>query len=407
MQRSCACAAIIVLIVGLSILAGEEKRLPGSRDLRQAARQEFAKMMTQPPGGGEKPQFDRMARILDVLDREGIALAEIISGEDSQMIAARQGFNRVFAAARKTAADQAAAVPERAAAVRLLGRGPDRRNEDLKLLASLLIPQTPLRVQLAAVEAINRLPYEGTTEILLSGWTSHGPKVHTAVVSALLWRDPWMGALDRASESRPELAAALEWARRDISLRHPSVEIRSRAEKLRNVPPDKPEVRRALDAFMPVVKMQGDRSRGKKMFIEATCANCHKLEDVGRHVGPDLGSLADKSRRTLLVDTIAPNRVVDHRFLEYTLVTVNGKQLSGMLFDESDDSITIADANGESVVILRRDLDEMGCNHRSSMPEGLDAKLDLQQMADLIEFIANSSIVRDGQSPKADDSVPR
>ena len=83
------------------------------------------------------------------------------------------------------------------------------------------------------------------------------------------------------------------------------------------------------------------------MFTEATCANCHKVEDVGRHVGPDLSRLVDRSPRSLLVDTIDPNRVVDHRFIEYTVVTTNGLQISGMLFDESGDSITLADLKGE------------------------------------------------------------
>jgi len=352
-------------------------------------------MMAEPPDGDEKPQFDRMGRILNVLAREGISLAETIPEGDSQTIAARQGVHRVFAAARKTAADPLARTSDRVAAASILGCGPDRQDEDVRLLASLLTPQSPLQVQLAAVDTISRLPYEGTTEILLSGWTKHGPKVHAAVVSVLLWRDPWLGALEKGPASRPELAAGLDWARRDISLRHPSSEIRSRAEKLRGTPTAKPEIRRALDKFLPVRRIQGDSARGKKMFTEATCANCHKLEDVGRHVGPDLSRLVDRSPRSLLVDTIDPNRIVDHRFIEYTAVTTNGQQVSGMLLDEDEDSVTMADAKGESRVILRKDIEDLVSNNRSQMPEGLEARLALQQMADLIAFIANSAVLNE------------
>jgi len=395
MLRAYACAAIAVLVVGRFVLADERKRPPGSRDLRQAARREFEKMMAEPPDGDEKPQFDRMGRILNVLAREGISLAETIPEGDSQTIAARQGVHRVFAAARKTAADPLARTSDRVAAASILGCGPDRQDEDVRLLASLLTPQSPLQVQLAAVDTISRLPYEGTTEILLSGWTKHGPKVHAAVVSVLLWRDPWLGALEKGPASRPELAAGLDWARRDISLRHPSSEIRSRAEKLRGTPTAKPEIRRALDKFLPVRRIQGDSARGKKMFTEATCANCHKLEDVGRHVGPDLSRLVDRSPRSLLVDTIDPNRIVDHRFIEYTAVTTNGQQVSGMLLDEDEDSVTMADAKGESRVILRKDIEDLVSNNRSQMPEGLEARLALQQMADLIAFIANSAVLNE------------
>ena len=261
--------------------------------------------------------------------------------------------------------------------------------DDLQRLGALLVPQSPLEVQLAAVDAIRRLPDERVPEILLSGWTKHGPKVHTAVVSVLLWREPWLGVLEAESAHRPELAAALDWARRDISLRHPSAEIRSRAEKLRARPTATPEIRRALDRFLPALKMKGDAGEGKKLFTEATCSNCHKVADVGRHVGPDLSRLVDRSPRTLLIDTLDPNRVVEHPYIEYTLLTTDGLPMTGLLLDEAGPSITLADQKGESRIVLRQDIEELVSNNRSQMPENLAENLTLQQMSDLIAFLAN------------------
>ena len=111
---------------------------------------------------------------------------------------------------------------------------------------------------------------------------------------------------------------------------------------------------------------------------------------MGRHIGPDLSRQVDRSPRTLLVDTIDPNRGVDHQFLEYSVVTTNGLQISGMLFDESGDSITLADLKGELQIVLRKDLDELVSHHRSQMPEGLEANCTLQQMADLIAFLVRT-----------------
>lgn len=392
MRRACVWAAIFLLLASRFASGQQGHRGLNRGDLRQAAIAEFEKMRQAPRQAEEGRQFDRMARILDVLAREGISLAATVGGNDSQSLAARQGVDRVFSAARKTAANLLAPPADRVAAVRILGRGLDRQVEDTRLLASLLIPRSPLSVQLAAVDAIGRLPHGETTEVLLSGWTSHGPKVHAAVVSVLLWREPWLGALDESSAARPELAAALDWARRDIALRHPSAEIRSRAERMRTAPLLKPEIRKALDKISVVLEILGNPARGKQAFTEATCSNCHKLEGVGRHVGPDLSRLGDRSPRSLLVDTIAPNRVVDHRFIEYTAITTGGQQVSGMWFDEEEDSITLADANGELRVILREDLDELASNNRSQMPEGLDARLTPQQMADLFAFIASSRV---------------
>ena len=220
----------VLLLAGRVALAGEGNRAPELRDLRQAARQEFAGLAAEPPQGEEKRQFERVRRILDVLARDGISLAEVLGHDDAQAAVARQGISRVFTAARRTAANPLADMADRGAAVAILGRGPDRQDEDLRWLASLLIPQTPLELQLAAVEAMSRSPQKRVSELLHFDWTKHGPKVHAAALAVLLWREPWLGALEEESARRPELAAALDWARRDLAFRHPAADVRPRGE---------------------------------------------------------------------------------------------------------------------------------------------------------------------------------
>ena len=309
-------------------------------------------------------------------------------------------------AARRTAANPQADLADRIAAVRILGREVDGADDDLRCLAGLLVPQIPLELQLVAVETLGRSPHTRVPQLLLSDWTRHGPKVHAAVVAVLLWREPWLGALEQESANRPQLTAALDWARRDIALRHPAAEMRTCAEKFRVARTTKPEVQKSLDKFLPALNIPGNAVHGKRVFVEATCPNCHKAEDVGRHIGPDLSRLVDRSPRSLLVDTIDPNRVVDHRFIEYTAVTTAGLQVSGMLFDETGDSLTLADLKGELRVVLRKDLDELVSHHRSQMPEGLEANCTLQQMGDLIAFLTRTMPV-DGQRDSALESPSR
>ena len=167
-------------------------------------------------------------------------------------------------AAQRTAANPEAELADRLAAVRVLGRGADGQDDRLRCLAELLAPQTPLELQLAAVETLGRSPNARASELLLSDWTRHGPKVHAAVVAVLLWREPWLGVLQEESANRPELAAAREWALRDIALRHPAAEIRSRAEKLRVPPVTKPEVRKSLDKFLPALNIPGTPSAERR-----------------------------------------------------------------------------------------------------------------------------------------------
>jgi putative heme-binding domain-containing protein len=268
------------------------------------------------------------------------------------------------------------------------GKPGGQAREEVKVLVSRLTFASPLSDQLAVVELLRQMPNEQVSEALLQNWEHHGPRVHQAVVCALLWREPWLGILQPRSASRPEFDASRDWALRDIWLRHPSAAVRAGADGLRRPPPPpSPAVRDSLAQLRPALEIPGNPERGGGLFTEATCANCHQVEDVGRHIGPDLNRLVDRSPRTLLIHTVDPNRVVEHRYIEYTVVTASGLLISGLLLDESEFQLTLADGQGNLRDVRREDIDEWVSHGRSQMPEGLGANLTPQQLADLIAFI--------------------
>lgn len=293
--------------------------------------------------------------------------------------------------ARATVADPQASIAERVAAIEALGRGPHGlTEEDVQMLHDLMVFQTPLAEQLAVVDVLSQCPDPRITLVLLADWARLGPKVHRQVVAVLLWRDPCSDVVQVDAAARPELAAALTWARRDVQLRHPDPELRRQAESLLGRPQTSPAIRDVLDKFVAALELPGDAARGQQVFVEATCANCHKLGATGRHVGPDLAKLADRSRRYLLQETLDPNRTLDFQYLEYTLVSTQGRVFTGMPVDEDDDTVTLADTNGELHVIARHDLDDWHSNGRSQMPEGLATNLTPAQMADLLAFMVQT-----------------
>jgi hypothetical protein len=78
------------------------------------------------------------------------------------------------------------------------------------------------------------------------------------------------------------------------------------------------------------------------------------------------------------------------KYYEYVVLTANGRSQSGMLVEETSNNLTLVDASGKYHVILRKDLDELICLGRSHMPEKLEEKLTISQMADLFSFIRGS-----------------
>jgi len=196
--------------------------------------------------------------------------------------------------------------------------------------------------------------------------------------------------LARDIQARPELTAAQDEARPGTSLRRAPEPNRERVEKLLGRAATVEQVQKVLAKYQPVLNMFGDPERGKEMFVEATCSTCHRFRGLGEEIGPDLTTLTDRSPQNLLVSVIDPNRAVLERFVEHIAVTDEGLTYPGMLLEETSNSVTLVNTEGKRGVILRRDLDELVYTGRSHMPEGLEAKMDFQQMADLFAFVGGT-----------------
>jgi putative heme-binding domain-containing protein len=89
---------------------------------------------------------------------------------------------------------------------------------------------------------------------------------------------------------------------------------------------------------------------------------------------------------TLLVAILDPNRAVEMRYVSYTAMLKDGRELSGLISAETSSSITLRSASGEET-ILRRDLDRLVSSGLSVMPEGFEKVLTAQDMADVIAFV--------------------
>ena len=113
---------------------------------------------------------------------------------------------------------------------------------------------------------------------------------------------------------------------------------------------------------------------------------CHEARDGRPQVGPDLGALADKSTETLLIAIFDPNRAVEARYVNYTAVTKDEREFSGVIAAETANSITLRSPSGEET-ILRGDLQQLTSSGLSLMPEGFEKILTPQDSADVIAYL--------------------
>src|SRR5205814_705863 len=82
----------------------------------------------------------------------------------------RESILLLVESARGAVTDERVPLDDRLAAVALLGWNSEKRNVDVAILARLLGPQYPSRLQSAALKALGRIRVEGAAKVLLDTW---------------------------------------------------------------------------------------------------------------------------------------------------------------------------------------------------------------------------------------------
>jgi len=132
--------------------------------------------------------------------------------------------------------------------------------------------------------------------------------------------------------------------------------------------------------------MKGDVANGKVVFSRA-CANCHRRGDEGTDIGPNLATVINHSSEKLLVNILDPNVDIQPGYQSYMCLLQSEEIIIGIMTNETANSITIKRENGTSQAISRLEVNELKMSKLSMMPEGLEVKFTLQELADLIAFL--------------------
>ena len=131
----------------------------------------------------------------------------------------------------------------------------------------------------------------------------------------------------------------------------------------------------------------GNAARGKEVFTQ-TCAICHKLNGVGKEVGPVLDGIGAHGPEALLVDIIDPSRQIDAGFELFNVETKDGQVQSGILAQENDARIVLRSPTGD-VEIPTAQIKSRVNTHRSLMPEGFEG-LGGETLRDILAFICGA-----------------
>ena len=134
--------------------------------------------------------------------------------------------------------------------------------------------------------------------------------------------------------------------------------------------------------------------RGQRMYSAALCARCHRLGSIGKSVGPDLTSVAQRfSRRDILLSILEPSRVIAVNYRSHRIVTNDGRLYEGRVVHQGDyraPVLKIASdplAPGRLSEIVKSKIESTSLSPLSFMPSGLLNTLTEQEILDLLAFI--------------------
>jgi putative heme-binding domain-containing protein len=287
--------------------------------------------------------------------------------------------------AATTASQTDGDVKARADAIALLRLGtfPDRR----ELFASLLKPVEPAEIQAATLATLSALAHDGVAGVILQAWPTFSPRLRSIAADVLASRASWLTQLLQAIHRGTIPTGDLDSARWQVFAAHSQPSIRELAREIAssNRPSSRSEI---LAQYREVLDMPGDAGRGQEVF-RRICAACHQAGGVGHPIGPNLATTRNRGPDAILANVLAPNQEVNPQYVNYIVLTRDGRQLTGMISAETATSVTLTRAENQSDTVLRIDIEELRATGASLMPEGFESQIDKQAMADLLEYVKN------------------
>lgn len=287
--------------------------------------------------------------------------------------------------AKTSISDQNLHAGERLAMLQLIELEPfDKRQS---VIYSMLDNKEPLLLQKEALNQLWKSNHAGVGKELLGLWKNLGPEARKLAADILIYQSSNHDLLLSALENKTIIAGELnlDLERRRALLWSDDPVIKKRAEALFS---DAGVALRkdALQNMQPALQLAGDAAKGKTIFT-TLCSSCHQYAELGMEVGPNLTEINRKSKESLLHDILDPNAAADTRYLNYQVRAKDGNIYAGMIHQESDTQVTLRSIGGVEKTLQKKDIENMVSLGISLMPEGLEAGMSTQDMADLLAFL--------------------
>lgn len=279
---------------------------------------------------------------------------------------------------------------------------PERRSTVLATLAAtgnpemiaevtelLRTPGLDSTLQSAALNALGRFDSPRIAATVLDVYHQLPPAAQAQAITLLTQRAAWSRQLVAAVQAGklPSAAVGLSHLRSLMATRDPELAelVKKQWGAVRTE--RNPEREQVIGKMRQLLtKQHGNAVRGQAVF-NRVCGQCHKIHGAGQEVGPDITSNGRSSFDQLLSNVFDPSLVIGPAYQAVTVVTTDGRVLTGLLAEDSDQRVLLKTQGGKIETVARAEVEEMSQSKLSLMPENLEQQLKPDELADLFAFL--------------------
>ena len=149
-----------------------------------------------------------------------------------------------------------------------------------------------------------------------------------------------------------------------------------------------------LAGWLDRLEEGGDAASGERLFFHPTgpgCSACHVHDGRGARVGPDLSRLGSaQDRRRIATSILRPDQDVAPRYEPWILRTRDGALHTGFLLPRGGDQgrETYIGSDGTRFTLAADAIESRVISRLSIMPSGLESALSVEDLQDLLAFLA-------------------
>jgi putative heme-binding domain-containing protein len=248
---------------------------------------------------------------------------------------------------------------------------------------------SPVELRVAALASLSRLDAPWVARLVLANYPRLEPELRPRAIELLTERRQWAEALLEEIGAGRIPASALNanqvrqlLLRGDASL---AQKVKARWGSLRDERDSKRD--EVIDQMRTYLRnTAGDPLAGLEVY-KRVCGQCHKLHGEGQEVGPDITANGRGSFEQLLSNVFDPSLVIGASYQARTVVTTDGRVLSGLVAEDSPQRVVLKMQGGKLEAIARQDVESVTTSQLSLMPEDVEKQLKPQELADLFALL--------------------